>query len=330
MQKKEYLCTIINNLLTPMKMKRTFILLCLAAMPFMSQAQEMLSTLDFFYAGQSKNRRMFIVKDGKVVWSYDDPSGKGEISDAVLMTDGHILMAQQYSIREIDRKKNIVWEMEAPQGTEIHTIQPIGKNHVVYVRNGHPAKAIIAHIPDMTTIREFDLPCSEKGSVHGQFRNAHLTSKGTLLVANMAMNFVAEYDETGRELNRWELFGPWSASELSNGNYIMVGRKGPVKEINAKGETVWEISTTDYGATQPQKAYRLKNGNTVISNWFNEWDKVPVDLSNPPVQAIEISRDKKLVRTLSSWVNPNLGPATTIQPLTQIVNRKKCHFGKIK
>lgn len=311
-------------------MKKRLILLCLSAMPFVCNAQELLNTLDFFYAGQSKNRRMFIVKKGEVVWNYDDPEGKGEISDAILMKDGHILMAQQYSIREIDKKQNVVWEMEAPQGTEIHTIQPIGRHHVVYVRNGHPAKVIVAKIPEMTTVREFNLPSSESGSVHGQFRNARLTSKGTLLVANMAMGFVAEYDEYGKELNRWELFGPWSASELKSGNYIMVGRKGPIREINSKGETVWEINTTDYGVTQPQKAYRLKNGNTVISNWYNEWDKIPVDLSNPPIQAIEISSDKRLVRTLSSWENPNLGPATTIQPLNQIVDRKKCHFGNIK
>ena len=27
---------------------------------------------DFFYAGQSKQRRMFIVKNGQVTWAYQD------------------------------------------------------------------------------------------------------------------------------------------------------------------------------------------------------------------------------------------------------------------
>ena len=36
---------------------------------------------DFLYAGESKNRRAFIVRKGQVVWSYDDPTGRGEISD---------------------------------------------------------------------------------------------------------------------------------------------------------------------------------------------------------------------------------------------------------
>jgi hypothetical protein len=36
---------------------------------------------DFLYAGEAKDRQIFIVRQGKIVWSYDDPAGKGEISD---------------------------------------------------------------------------------------------------------------------------------------------------------------------------------------------------------------------------------------------------------
>jgi hypothetical protein len=30
----------------------------------------------------------FIIRKGQVVWSYDDPAGKGEISDAILLSNG--------------------------------------------------------------------------------------------------------------------------------------------------------------------------------------------------------------------------------------------------
>ena len=63
---------------------------------------ESLARHDFFYAGQSKQRRMFTVKDGQINWSYQDQLGRGEISDAVLMTDGHILVAHQYGVAEVD------------------------------------------------------------------------------------------------------------------------------------------------------------------------------------------------------------------------------------
>ena len=33
---------------------------------------------DFFYAGQSKQRRMFIVKDGQVAWTFQDGLKRGK------------------------------------------------------------------------------------------------------------------------------------------------------------------------------------------------------------------------------------------------------------
>ena len=88
-------------------MKRILTLLALMGTVTGTMAQpatavdESLSRHDFFYAGQSKQRRMFIVKDGQVSWSYKDQLNKGEISDAVLMSDGHILVAHQYGVAEV-------------------------------------------------------------------------------------------------------------------------------------------------------------------------------------------------------------------------------------
>ena len=157
------------------------------------QADTALARHNFFYAGQSKQRRMFIVKDGQVSWSYDDKLKHGEISDAVLLSDGHILVAHQYGVAEVTQTSETVWSYAAPEGTEIHTIQPIGRRHVVFVQNGKPAKAVVMEIPACRIVREFELPISEKGSVHGQFRNARRSSRGTLLVANMAMGCIHEY-----------------------------------------------------------------------------------------------------------------------------------------
>lgn len=163
---------------------------------------------DFFYAGQSKQRRMFIVKDGNVAWEYKDKLGRGEISDAMLLSDGHILVAHQYGIAEVTQQQQTVWSYPAQEGTEIHTIQPIGRSHVVFVQNGKPAKVVVMEIPSTKIVREFTLPISEKGSVHGQFCNARLTSRGTLLVANMAMGCIHEFTSDGKEVNRWDGFLP--------------------------------------------------------------------------------------------------------------------------
>ena len=284
---------------------------------------------DFFCAGQSKQRRMFIVTGGQVSWAYQDQLKKGEISDAVLMSDGHILVAHQYGVAEVTQTSETVWSYAAPEGTEIHTIQPIGRTHVVFVQNGKPAKAVVMEIPQCRIVREFELPINEKGSVHGQFRNARLSSRGTLLVANMAMGCIHEFTSDGKEVDRWGGMLPWSVQELpKTGNLLITGRKGHIQEINRQGQTVWELNTTDYGVTQPQKTVRLKNGGHIINNWYNEWNKEPMDTANAPVQAIEVDKDGRLVWQLKAWKEPDLGPSTTIQLLDEAVNRDRMFFGE--
>ena len=287
-----------------------------------------LGRYNFFYAGQSKQRRMFIVKDGKVAWTYDDQLKRGEISDAVLMSDGHILVAHQYGIAEVTQDQQTVWQYPAPEGTEIHTIQPIGRNHVVFVQNGKPAKVVVMEIPTTRIVREFPLPISEKGSVHGQFRNARLSSRGTLLVANMALGCIHEFNSDGKEVDHWDGFLPWSVQELPKGNLLITGRKGRIQEITRMGETVWEMNTADLGITQPQKTIRLKNGHHLVNNWYNEWQKQPLDTANAPVQAVEIDKEGKVVWQLRAWKDPDLGPSTTIQLLDEPVNRDRLFFGE--
>lgn len=288
-----------------------------------------LSRHNFFYAGQSKQRRMFIMKDGQVAWSYQDHLKRGEISDAVLMDDGHILVAHQYGVAEVTQDHQTIWSYAAPKGTEIHTIQPIGQTHVVFVQNGKPAKVVVMEIPSCSIVREFELPINEKGSVHGQFRNARLSSRGTLLVANMALGCIHEFTSDGKEVDRWEGFLPWSVQEMpKTGNLLITGRKGLVQEITRQGKTVWQLNTTDYGVTQPQKTVRLKNGGHLINNWYNEWSKTPMDTLNAPVQAIEVDKNGKLVWQLRAWKKPDLGPSTTIQLLEEPINRNRMFFGE--
>ncbi len=305
------------------------------------EADNSLARHDFFYAGQSKQRRMFIVKDGQVSWSYKDELKRGEISDAVLMTDGHILVAHQYGVAEVDAQGQTVWSYAAPEGTEIHTAQPIGRNHVVFVQNGRPAKAVVMETPGDTgekrgaslnennIVRQFVLPTNEKGSVHGQFRNARLTSRGTLLVANMAMGCIHEYTSAGREVDRWGGMLPWSVQEMpKTGHLLVTGRKGLIQEISRQGQTVWQMDVTKYGVTQPQKTVRLKDGGHIVNNWYNEWNKEPMDTANAPVQAIEVDKDGRVVWQLKAWREPDLGPSTTIQLLGEAVNRDRLFFGE--
>ena len=271
---------------------------------------------DFFYAGETKQERMFIVRRGAVVWSCTH-NGKGEISDAVLLPNGSILFAHQYGITEISAAKEVLWNYDAPTNTEIHTAQWLGSNSVCFVQNGDPAKFVVMNRGKKVE-REFVLPVKNPKGIHGQFRHARLTRAGTVLVAHMDLGRAVEYDLDGKELWAKEVPGIWSATPLQNGNVLAVSNRGFVREFDRKGDTVWEWTGADtpgYRITNLQLAARLPNGNTVINNWFNQWS-ARLDPADPPVQAIEVTPDKKIVWALRSWAPPaDLGPATTIQVL---------------
>jgi outer membrane protein assembly factor BamB len=288
---------------------------------------------DFFYAGEAKTEDMYIVRKGKIAWEFHDPAGKGEISDAVLLSNGNVLFAHQFGVKLIDRDKKTLWNYDAPPGTEIHTAQPIGKNLVLYVQNGDPAKVVVVNTVTGKTEREFVVPVRNPKSVHGHFRHARLTAAGTLLVAHMDLNKVVEYDSTGKDLWSYQVDGGlWSAERLKNGNTLISGGK-LVREVSPAGATVWEFTSADvpdYLFNSIQIAKRLPNGNTLVNTWFNQWNGA-ADPATAPVQALEVTPDKKVVWALHAWGSPvDLGPSTTIQLLDAPSVPEAVHFGDLK
>ena len=286
---------------------------------------------DFFYAGEAKERRMFIVRKGQVVWSYDDPEGKGEISDAVLLSNGNVLLAHQFAVKLVSPEKKVLWNFDAPAGTEIHTAQMIGKEHVLFIQNGDPAMVKVVNIATGETRKEFPLPVRNPKSVHGQFRHARLTAAGTLLVAHMDFGKVCEYNADGREIWSFPADGAWGVEPLKNGSVLITDKRG-TREVTKHGDTVWAYAKADlpdYKLANLQLAWRLPNGNTLINAWFNQWNS-KLDPANAPVQALELTPDKKVVWALRSWTEPNLGPATTIQILDEPDAPENVSFGDIK
>ncbi|HEY1896674.1 MAG TPA: PQQ-binding-like beta-propeller repeat protein [Terracidiphilus sp.] len=273
---------------------------------------------DFFYAGEAKQERMFIIRKGQVEWSCTYP-GQGEISDAVLLPNGHILFAHQHGLTEIDRQQNVVWNHDAPPDTEIHTAQPYGDNSVVFVQNGNPARAIVMNKKTGSIEHEFTLQVAHPENIHPQFRRMRVTPAGNLLVAHMDMGKVIEYDITGKQLWSVDAPGLWDAEPLANGNVLISGNNNKyAREVNRKGETVWEFTAADapeLNLQNMQTATRLKNGNTLITQWVNEWSGA-IDKAGAPIQAVEVTPKKKVVWVLRSWAPPaDLGPSTTIQML---------------
>jgi outer membrane protein assembly factor BamB len=288
---------------------------------------------DFFYAGEAKTQDMYIVRGGRVVWEYHDHATKGEISDAVLLSNGNVLFAHQYGVTLISPDKKVLWRYDAPPNTEVHTAQAIGKERVLFVQNGDPAKVVVVNIRNGQTEREFTIPVKNPKSTHGHFRHARLTEAGTLLVAHMDLGKAVEYDAAGKELwSHTTGIATWSAVRLKNGNTLISGSKA-VREVNPQGGVVWEFTPADvpdYKFDSMQIATRLANGNTLINNWVNQWSG-SVDARTAPVQALEVTPDKTVVWALRAWGTPvDLGPSTTIQLLDSPSVPEAAHFGDLK
>jgi hypothetical protein len=296
-----------------------------------------LSQHPFLYAGQYDFRnpvqKIFIVRDGKITWTYeiptyasDDAKTLQEISDATLVSNGNVTFARKTGAGVVTQDKKLIWNYDAPPGCEVHVCKPVGLDRVMIVQNGRPAKLMIINIVTGKTEKEFELPTDPKGVVHTQFRRAHMTLAGTFLVAHHDQDKVVEYDANGKEIWSVAAHIPWDAVRLHNGNTLISSHDAYVREVNPKGETVWEFTQKDAPGialwTLPE-ASRLENGNTLISNWC------PVGVVDAKgakatakwpstVQLLEVTPDKKIVWALRAWTPPaDLGPATTIQLLDQ-------------
>jgi hypothetical protein len=279
----------------------------------------------FLYAGEWQNKamtdqKMYIVKDGKIVWTFIMGT-YGEFGDATMLSNGNIVFSRLRGATEITPKKEVVWNYEAPKGTEIHTCQPIDTDRVFICQNGLPAKALIINKKTGKIEMEHLLPIKspdDPKSVHGQFRHIRMTKAGTYLIACLGLGKVIEFDKDWKEI--WSVDAPsaWAAIRLKNGNTLISGNQnGYVREVNPKKEIVWEINKNDLPGIPlytVQEVNRLANGNTVICNWSGEvkkeeWYKV--------VQVIEVTPDKKVVWALRQWNNPDLQTASAIQLLDE-------------
>lgn len=283
---------------------------------------------DFLYAGEWDIRKpsaqsMFLVRGGKVVWHYSIPlrtatGAVQEFDDATLLSNGNIVYACMSGAGIITPEKNIIWQYVCAPGTETHSCQPVGKDSVLMALNGTVGKVLIFNTATNKLLKEIVIPTKGTGS-HYQFRHVRLTpGRKTIMVGLLTEKKVVELDLDGNEVWSVNASSAWSAIRLHNGNTLISGdTEGYTREVNPKGETVWEFTKTDAPFTvgNTQTANRLANGNTVICSWIAgnnntaEWAGT--------VQVFEVTPDKRVVWALSSWENPDLGPATSIQLLDE-------------
>ena len=214
--------------------------------------------------------------------------------------------------------KKLIWDYPAPPGTEVHSAQPVGKDRILIMRNGNPAMALILNTATGKTEKEILIPTTVTGT-HGQFRHIRMTKAGTLLVPHLGEGKVVEYDLEGKALWSVTAKSPWHAVRLKYGNTLIAGDwSAYVREVDSKGDTDWELTqgrrtlhqalryADRHAARQRQHGnHQTMRGNKNTDEWAGT------------VQVFEVTPEKKVVWALSSWKDPDLGPATSIQLLDE-------------
>jgi hypothetical protein len=125
------------------------------------------------------------------------------------------------------------------------------------------------------------------------------------------MGQVLEYDKDFNVVWSYKIRSPWAALRLKNGNTLITDEaENLTREVNPKGETVWEFQNADLPdeyrfASAPQSCTRLANGNTIFCSRGGKGGKGP--------QLVEITPDKKVVWVLQDW--KTLGSASAVQVL---------------
>ncbi len=262
------------------------------------------------------NNVLYVVNQGKVLWTYALPTG-GEIDDAWLMSNGHIILTQMLECYEITPDKKIVWTYQCPPGTQIHTCQPMGLDKVMVVQNGLPPHMIILDKKDNSVVMEHTLPAvsaTDPKTVHPQYRNCRVTGQGTYLIACLKQDKVIEYDKDWDQIWSVDAQTPWAAVRLKNGDTLISGdNHAYVHEVNPEGKIVWGVEKDELPGIQlhdVQTADRLDNGDTVICNRGGGGN---ARFAAP--QLIEVTPDKKVVWVLQDYAD--LPACSAVQFLDQ-------------
>ena len=306
------------------KLKRLLVL----ALPLLTLPLKADLPASYKLLAQDKGHVVILNSKGDIEWEYACPATSHDI--ARLPSGNLLLHTGDTTIIEVTPEKKIVWKHESKptpghKGVQIHAFQRLDNGNTMVSESGNAR--IIEVDKDDKIVKEFPLTV-EHPSTHSDTRLVRKLDNGHYLVAHENDGTVREYDEAGKVVWSYKLdmanrpespgHGPeghgnhvYSAYRLPNGNTLIGGgNNNRVLEVTPEGKTVWSIDHDELpGITLAWVTMLevLPNGNVVIGNCH-------AGPTNP--QLIEVTREKKVVWTLTDF--KNLGNATAATELLGI------------
>jgi hypothetical protein len=194
--------------------------------------------------------------------------------DAQVLRGDRVLIAEYNGQRVTERnlKGEIVWQ-KAIAGNWPMSAQRL--------RNGNTFIATRNHLMEVDRngkeVMSINRPLQDVMSAH-KLRDGHI-----VMVSNQQN--VVWLDSSGKEVKSFRIQGVsnFGNEVLPNGHVLIpISWQNRVLEYDKEGKVVWEKTVT-----QPMSAFRLPNGNTLVST--QQW----------PVKVIELNKDGKEVSTIT-------------------------------
>jgi outer membrane protein assembly factor BamB len=187
------------------------------------------------------------VADGKVVWSYN----ANNVWSAEKMANGNVLIAAygENTAIEVNPAGEVVWKSDR---INCLNAKPLPNGNVL-VADYNGSRAVEIQKEGNKIVWEYALG--------GNCTHVQRLDNGNTLVAGVKQ--VREVSPDGKVV--WEYNADirrvFSAQRLANGNTLVADfAKKTVSEISPASEVVW-----DFGVEGPSDAFRLPDGNTLIT-----------------------------------------------------------------
>ena len=269
------------------------------------QAEEQRS---FLAADSSKQIIAIINEDLSTRWKHEI----GPLHDLSMLPNGHVLFQTNWTtVAEIDPSDDhFVWKYDAKAAGdsakrfEIHAFERDTKDGSTMIAESGRSRIIKALDQKIVQITPLQVA---KSDAHRDTRLVRILDNGNYLVCQEADAVVREYTPAGEIVWQYEvpLFGHdradghgpeafgnqcFAALRLASGNtLISTGNGHSIIEVDAKGEIVWKLESSDLPEVELAWITTLQvlpSGNIVFGNCH-------AGPNNP--QIIEVDRDKHII-----------------------------------
>ena len=244
-------------------------------------------THPFLCCDNGQGKVFIITAAGEIAWQLDVPISQ----DVWRLPNGNFLLSNVRGAQEVSVDKRVVWEYKSPDGTEVHSCQPLPDGKVLIGECG--TKRIIEVDREGKITKEIHVETTTE-NVHLHYSICRKLETGNYLVACVGEHMLKELDGDGNVVRAIPTPGDvFVGVRLPNGNTLIgCGDGHKIVEVDPKGLVEWQVDENELPGIPLRFVaglQRLPNGNTVVCNWGGHGH-----VGEQPL-IFEITRDKQVV-----------------------------------